>query len=156
LQLAFRYDRKILVEAFVPGRELECALLGNQSPQASVPGEVSPANEFYDYQAKYTDGMMQFRIPAPLPPEQLEQVRDLAVRAFRAIDCSGFARCDFFIHEDGRILINEINTIPGMTGVSAFPMLWRASGVEGPELMDRIVRLGQERFAALAALTTAR
>ena len=97
LQLAFSYDRKVIVEAFVAGRELECAVLGNEAPEASVPGEVRAANEFYDYEAKYTDGMMEFHIPAPLTEEQTAAVRDLAVRAFLAVDCAGFARCDFFL-----------------------------------------------------------
>ena len=156
LQLAFSYDRKVVVEAFVAGRELECAVLGNEAPEASVPGEVRAANEFYDYEAKYTDGMMEFHIPAPLTTEQTRMVRDLAVRAFLAVDCAGYARCDFFIAGDGRVLVNEINTIPGMTSMSAFPRLWQASGVDGPALVDRIVRLGQERFAVRAALSTTR
>jgi D-alanine-D-alanine ligase len=156
LQLAFSYDRKIIVEAFVAGRELECAVLGNEVPEASVPGEVRAANEFYDYEAKYTDGMMEFQIPAPLTQQQSDEVRDLAVRAFLAVDCAGFARCDFFIDGGGRVLINEINTIPGMTSMSAFPRLWEATGVDGPALVDRIVRLGQERFAVRAALSTTR
>jgi D-alanine-D-alanine ligase len=156
LQLAFSYDRKVIVEAFVAGRELECAVLGNESPEASIPGEVRAANEFYDYEAKYTDGMMEFHIPAPLTPEQTSEVRDLAVQAFLAIDCAGFARCDFFIDGDGKVLVNEINTIPGMTSMSAFPRLWEASGVDGPALVDRIVQLGRERFAVRAALSTTR
>ena len=156
LQLAFSYDRKVIVEAFVAGRELECAVLGNEAPEASIPGEVRAANEFYDYEAKYTDGMMEFHIPASLTAEQTDEVRELAVRAFLAIDCAGFARCDFFIDGDGQVLVNEINTIPGMTSMSAFPRLWEASGVGGPALVDRIVRLGQERFAVRAALSTTR
>jgi D-alanine-D-alanine ligase len=156
LQLAFSYDRKVIVEAFVAGRELECAVLGNESPEASIPGEVRAANEFYDYEAKYTDGKMEFHIPAPLTAEQTDEVRDLAVRAFLAVDCAGFARCDFFIDTDGQVLVNEINTIPGMTSMSAFPRLWEASGVDGPALVDRIVSLGQERFAVRAALSTTR
>jgi D-alanine-D-alanine ligase len=156
LQLAFSYDRKVIVEAFVAGRELECAVLGNESPEASIPGEVRAANEFYDYEAKYTDGMMEFHIPAPLTAEQTSEVRDLAVQAFLAIDCAGFARCDFFLDGEGKVLVNEINTIPGMTSMSAFPRLWQATGVEGPALVDRIVRLGQERFAVRAALSTTR
>ena len=156
LQLAFSYDRKVIVEAFVAGRELECAVLGNESPEAAIPGEVRAANEFYDYEAKYTDGMMEFHIPAPLTREQTSEVRDLAVQAFLAIDCAGFARCDFFVDGDGKVLVNEINTIPGMTSMSAFPRLWEATGVDGPALVDRIVRLGQERFALRAALSTTR
>jgi len=156
LQLAFNYDRKVIVEAFAAGRELECAVLGNESPEGSVVGEVLPANEFYDYEAKYTDGMMEFRIPAPITADQAAEVRGLAARAFLAVDCAGFARCDFFMDADGRVLVNEINTIPGMTSMSAFPRLWKGTGVDGPALVDRIVRLGQERFAVRAALSTTR
>jgi D-alanine-D-alanine ligase len=155
LDLAARYDRKVIVEAFADGRELECSVLGNDEPRASVPGEVTPANEFYDYEAKYTDGMMSFAIPAPVSAAQTEAVRDLAVRAFGVIDAAGYARCDFFLEEgSGRVLINEINTIPGMTRFSAFPRLWAASGVDGPALMDEIVRLGLERHAARQGLLT--
>jgi D-alanine-D-alanine ligase len=157
LELASRYDRKVIVEAFAAGRELECSVLGNDEPRASVPGEVTPANEFYDYEAKYTDGMMSFAIPAPVSEAETEAVRDLAVRAFGVIDAAGYARCDFFLEEGGgRVLINEINTIPGMTRFSAFPRLWAASGVDGPALMDEIVRLGLERHAARQGLLTSR
>lgn len=156
LALAFCYDRKVLVEAFAPGRELECAVLGNETPAASVPGEVIPRREFYDYEAKYTDGLMEFRIPAPLSAQVQRSVQDLAVRAFRAIDCAGYARCDFFLREDGRLLINEINTIPGMTAMSGFPRLWEASGVGGRQLIEEIVRLGLERHERLARLKMAR
>ncbi len=157
LEFAARYDRKVIVEAFADGRELECSVLGNDEPRASVPGEVTPANEFYDYEAKYTDGMMSFAIPAPVSEAETEAVRELAVRAFRVIDAAGYARCDFFLEEgSGRVLINEINTIPGMTRFSAFPRLWAASGVDGPALMDEIVRLGLERHAARQGLLTSR
>jgi D-alanine-D-alanine ligase len=157
LDLAARYDRKVIVEAHVDGREFECSVLGNDAPKASVPGEVTAANEFYDYEAKYTDGLMSFAIPAPLSDEQTETVRDLAVRAFSAIDCAGYARCDFFLERGSeRILLNEINTIPGMTRFSAFPRLWEASGVDTVALMDEIVRLGLERHAARERLFTRR
>ena len=157
LELAARYDRKVIVEAFADGREFECGVLGNDEPRASVPGEVTAANEFYDYEAKYTDGLMDFAIPAPLAREQTEALRDLAVRAFSAVDCAGYARCDFFLERgSGRLLINEINTIPGMTRFSAFPMLWAASGLDAGALMDEIVRLGLERHAARQRLLTSR
>jgi D-alanine-D-alanine ligase len=157
LELAARYDRKVIVEAFADAREFECSVLGNDEPSASVPGEVAPANEFYDYEAKYTDGLMSFTIPAPLTDAQTEEVRDLAVRAFRAVDCAGYARCDFFMErESGRVLLNEINTIPGMTRFSAFPRLWAASGIEAPALMDEIVRLGLERHTSRGRLLTRR
>ena len=157
LELAARYDRKVIVEAAVDARELECALLGNDEPRASVPGEVVPGNEFYDYEAKYTDGMMSFTIPAPLEPAQEAEVRELAVRAFVAIDCAGFARCDFFVERaTGRVLLNEINTIPGMTQMSAFPRLWEATGVGNRELVDEIVSLGLSRHAVRQGIVTAR
>ena len=157
LQLALAYDRKAVIEAAVVGRELECALLGNADPVASVPGEVIPANEFYDYEAKYTEGMMAFHVPAPVTPEQEQAVRELAVAAYEAIDCSGFARCDFFLEEgSGNVLLNEINTMPGMTAMSGFPRLWAASGVDNRQLVERIVELGLARHAACTRLARSR
>jgi D-alanine-D-alanine ligase len=155
LELASRYDRKVIVEAAVDGRELECALLGNEEPRASVPGEVVPGNEFYDYEAKYTDGMMTFSIPAALEPDQTQEVRELAVRAYSAIDCAGYARCDFFVERaTGRVLVNEINTIPGMTDMSAFPRLWEATGVGNRELVDEIVALALRRHDVRRGIVT--
>jgi D-alanine-D-alanine ligase len=157
LDLAAVYDRKTVVEASCEGRELECSLLGNEFPRASVPGEVVPANEFYDFEAKYTEGMMSFAIPADVGVEHLEETRALAVAAFKAIDASGFARCDFFLERSSDcIILNEINTIPGMTHMSGFPRLWAASGVDGRTLVAEIVRLGLERHARLTRLKTAR
>ena len=157
LEVAFRYDRKVIVEASCVGRELECAVLGNVTPEVSLPGEVVPANEYYDYEAKYTEGKMRFAIPAPLSEAQREEVRRLAAAAFTAIDCAGFARVDFFIEEPGgRVLVNEINTLPGLTEMSAFPKLWEASGIPYAELADRIIALALERHAARAALLTQR
>jgi len=156
LELAFRYDRKVMVEATAVGLEVECAVLGNDEPEASVPGLVEPANEYYDYESKYTDGMMTFTIPAPIDEGATALVRELAVRAFRAVDCCGFARCDTFVTDGGQVLINEINTIPGMTRFSAFPRLWAATGVDAPRLVDRIVRLGLEQHRRRSALLTTR
>jgi D-alanine-D-alanine ligase len=157
LRLAFRYDRKILVEAFADAREIECAVLGNDDPEVSVPGEVLPVNEFYDYESKYTDGMMAFVIPADLPQEQAGEVRRLAAAAFKAVDCAGFARCDFFAYRDGGpVLVNEVNTTPGLTDMSAFPKLWAGTGVPYPELADRIVSLALERHGAKSRLSTSR
>jgi D-alanine-D-alanine ligase len=154
---AFGYDRKIIVEAAVEGREIECAVLGNERPESSLPGEVVPGNEFYDYEAKYTDGMMAFTIPAPIDEAQAAEVRRIAAAAFAAIDCAGFARCDFFLESGtGRVLLNEINTTPGMTDMSAFPKLWGATGLPFPALADRIVELGLERHAARTLLRTSR
>jgi len=157
VDLALRFDRKVIVEAHAAGRELECSVLGNEKPRASLPGEIVPANEYYDYEAKYTEGKMAFRIPAPLTADQERRVRELAVQAFTAIDCCGYARCDFFVAEpDGRVLVNEINTIPGMTSMSAFPLLWEASGVSNGELMTRIVELGLQRHERRRKLMTTR
>jgi D-alanine-D-alanine ligase len=155
LELAASYDRKVIIEAACDGRELECSLLGNEEPQASVAGEVIPGNEFYDYEAKYTEGKMSFVIPADVGPDKQAETSALAIAAFKAVDCSGFARCDFFLEAGtGRVLINEINTIPGMTAMSGFPRLWAASGVDGKALVERIVRLGLERHAARSGLRT--
>jgi len=146
LRLAFRYDTKAIVEEFVEGRELECSVLGNDEPVASVPGEVLPSHEFYDYEAKYLDehGAV-LEIPARLEPGKVEELRALAVRAFRVLCCSGMARVDLFLRPDGRLLVNEINTIPGFTRISMYPKLWEASGVPYPELVDRLIRLAVER-----------
>ena len=157
VDLARRFDRKVIVEAHAAGRELECSVLGNEEPRASLPGEIVPANEYYDYEAKYTEGKMALRIPAPLTPAQEGRVRELAVQAFKAIDCCGYARCDFFVSEpDGRVLVNEINTIPGMTAMSAFPRLWEASGVSNRELVTHIVELGLQRHERRRKLVTTR
>lgn len=153
LVLAGSYDRKVIVEATSPGREIECAVLGNEEPRASVAGEVLPVNEYYDYESKYTEGMMEFVIPAPVDDATMAKTRALAEAAFSAIDASGFARCDFFLESDGRVLVNEINTIPGMTAMSGFPRLWAATGVDGPALVDEIVSLGLARHAARAVRT---
>jgi D-alanine-D-alanine ligase len=154
---AFLFDRKVIVEAFADAREFECGVIGNDEPQVSVAGEVIPGNEFYDYESKYTEGKMAFRIPADLEAEQAAALRELAAAAYRAIDCSGFARCDFFVERaSGRVLVNEINTIPGMTSMSAFPKVWAASGVPYGELLERIIALGIERHAARARLLTSR
>ena len=155
LELAAAYDRKVIVEAGSDGRELECSLLGNDEPAASVAGEVKPGNEFYDYEAKYTEGKMAFIIPADVGAATQAETQALAVAAFKAIDGAGFARCDFFYEEgSGRVLLNEINTIPGMTAMSGFPRLWAASGVDGHKLVERIVQLGLERHARRSKLRT--
>ena len=153
LAYAASYDRKVIAEATSPGREIECAVLGNEAPRASVAGEVLPVNEYYDYESKYTEGMMEFVIPAPVDEQTMAKTRALAEAAFSAVDASGFARCDFFLEEDGRVLVNEINTIPGMTAMSGFPRLWAATGVDGPALVEEIVRLGFARHASRAVRT---
>ena len=138
---AARHDRRILVERAVSGREVEVAVLGNDRPEASLPGQVCYAGEWYDYETKYGAGQTTFQIPAPLSAETTARVRDLAVRAFQAIDCAGMARVDFFIEDDDRVLVNEINTIPGFTGTSAYPRLWEASGLSYPALISRLIDL---------------
>src|SRR6266487_2309474 len=139
VDLAAAHDRRILVERAVQGREVEVAVLGNGMPVASLPGEVCYAGEWYDYETKYGAGQTTFKVPAPLPPATTELVRALAVKAFRAVDCAGMARVDFFIETDGRVLVNEINTIPGFTQTSAYPRLWDASGIPYPELITRLI-----------------
>lgn len=144
---AARFDRKMLIETFVKGRELEVSVLGNDEPIASIPGEIVPCNEFYDYQAKYIDDRSELKIPAPLSPEKSDEIRRMAVTAFRAIDGAGMARVDFFYEtESGRLVINEVNTIPGFTSISMYPKLWEASGISYPDLVRRLVELAQERY----------
>ena len=140
------FDRKIVVEQGLDAREIECSVLGNDHPQASVPGEVIPVNEYYDYEAKYLKEGSQLVIPAKLSRRLTRQVQDLAVRAFRAIDGSGMARVDFLLDRTrGTLFVNEINTIPGFTPISMYPKLWEASGIPYPELIDRLVQLALER-----------
>jgi D-alanine-D-alanine ligase len=145
LEEAFRYARKALLERGIEGaREIECAVLGNDDPVASIAGEIIPAGEFYDYRAKYLDGSSELVIPADLPAGVLEEVQRIAVVAFETIDCSGMARVDFF-YRGGELLLNEINTIPGFTQISMYPKLWEASGVSYPDLIDRLIDLAIER-----------
>jgi D-alanine-D-alanine ligase len=156
MALAGAYDRKIVVEAAVPeAREIECAVLGNDDPDASVAGEVIPSREFYDYEAKYLDEGSKVVIPADLPPEVTAEVRRLAIEAFKAIDCTGMARVDFLLaRRTGEIFVNEVNTIPGFTTISMYSKLWAASGLEYPMLLDRLVTLALERHAEKQQLRT--
>jgi D-alanine-D-alanine ligase len=148
LAAAFAHDPKALVEQGVVARELECGVLGNDAPEASVVGEVIPGHEFYDFEAKYLDESLKLEIPAQIPDAVRARVRELSLRAFQALDCEGFARVDFFYEEaTGRVLLNEVNTIPGFTPKSMFPMLWAASGVAYPDLVARLVDLAVERHA---------
>lgn len=147
LRLASSFDRKLLVERAVDARELEVSVLGNDDPEASVVGEVVPAHEFYDYEAKYLDEGSRLFIPATIEAKVAHDVRGLAVRAFQAVDAAGMARVDFFLErKTGRILVNELNTIPGFTRISMYPKLWEASGVSYPRLIERLVDLAIERF----------
>lgn len=146
LDSAASYDRRIIVEAGVTAREVECAVLGNDQPKASVIGEITYSSDFYDYETKYTEGKSSHLIPALLPPQVAAQIQDMAVRAFSAVDAAGIARVDFFyVESTGEVLINEINTMPGFTATSMYPMLWAASGVSFVELVDRLIQLGLER-----------
>lgn len=155
MRLAARYDRKVIVEEFVPAREVEVAVLGNDHPVASVPGEIISSNEFYDYRAKYIDGKSEMRIPAELPKDTAEEVRSLAIKCFRAIDCAGLARVDFFIRKDNhQVLVNEINTMPGFTQFSMYAKLWEHSGLSYPELVDRLIQLAIERHREKEQLVT--
>jgi D-alanine-D-alanine ligase len=149
LEAAFAHDAKALVEQGIAARELECGVLGNDAPEASVVGEVIPGREFYDFEAKYLDESLKLEIPAQVPDAVSDRVRELSLRAFGALDCEGFARVDFFYEEaTGRVLLNEVNTIPGFTPKSMFPMLWAASGLAYRELVARLVDLAVERHAA--------
>ena len=156
LDAAFAYDRKVVVEKGVLAREVEVAILGNDAPDASVPGEIVPDREFYDYDSKYSaTSRTELFIPAPVDPAVAQDVRRLGVAAFQAVDAAGFARVDFFLEkETGRLLVNEINTIPGFTSISMYPKLWEASGLAYPDLLARLVALGLERHAARACLRT--
>lgn len=147
LDLAARYDRKLVVEQGIEAREIEVGVLGNDDPIASIPGEVIPCNEFYDYRAKYVDEDSELLIPAPLQEDTAEQVRRTAVAAYRALDCAGMARADFLLDKvTGELWINELNTIPGFTQISMYPKLWEATGIAYPELIDRLIDLAIERF----------
>lgn len=144
---AFRYDNKILVEEYIQGREIECSVLGNEDPIASLPGEIVTPHEFYSYEAKYIDekGAM-LKIPASLPGRVAKKIQELSVKAFKALCCEGMARVDFFLRGNREVFVNEINTIPGFTRISMYPKLWAASGISPTELIDRLIRLGMERF----------
>src|SRR4029077_6024578 len=153
IKVAAEYDRKIVIEEGVGGkkhkaRELECAVLGNDDPQASVVGEIVPAAEFYDYNAKYIDEGSQPVIPAKISKKQMKEVQEMAVRAFKSVDCSGLARVDFLMDpKNGKLYLNEINTMPGFTSISMYPKMWAASGLEYPKLIDRLIELALERHA---------
>ena len=156
IDLAFQFDRKVVVEAAVPAaREIEVGVLGNEAPEASVAGEIIPSREFYDYEAKYLDEGSMPVIPADLDEATLAEVRRLAVEAFKSVDCSGLARVDFLLaRESGTLYVNEVNTLPGFTTISMYSKLWAASGLDYPALLDRLIKLALERHAAKQGLRT--
>src|SRR5258705_13277381 len=156
MELALQFDRKIVIEAAVrDAREIECAFLGNDDPQASVPGEIIPSREFYDYEAKYLDDASQVVIPAALSEAQAGEVQRLAIEAFRAVDCAGMARVDFFVAgASGRIYLNEVNTISGFTNISMYPKMCETSCLSYPALIDRLITLALERHAEKQQLRT--
>jgi D-alanine-D-alanine ligase len=153
LELARTYDRKVIVERGIIGREFECAVLGNQDPVAAVPCEILPSREFYDYEDKYLLDQAQTVIPADLSPAQTAEMQRLAVECYRAVECEGMARVDFLLESaTGRLYINEINTIPGFTSISMYPKMWEYSGLAMPQLIDRLIELALERHAAKRCL----
>jgi D-alanine-D-alanine ligase len=156
MDTAAEFDRRIVVEAAIPdAREIECAVLGNDAPEASVPGEIIPSREFYDYEAKYLDSTSQSVIPADLEPAVAEDIRMQSIEAFRAIDCAGMARVDFLVGRgDGAVYINEVNTIPGFTTISMYSKMWEATGLPYPALLDRLIQLAIERHAEKQHLRT--
>lgn len=144
---AFKYDTKILIEEFIKGREIECAILGNEAPKASIVGEVIPKHDFYSYEAKYIDeNGAQLEIPAKVTDETLGRVQEIAIRTFTTLCCEGMARVDVFLTDDGKIYVNEINTIPGFTKISMYPKLWELSGIKYTDLIDKLIQLAIERY----------
>jgi D-alanine-D-alanine ligase len=151
--LAFEHDEKVLVERYVQGVEIEVGVLGNLEPAASFPGEiVVTRNEWYDFEAKYDEGEMDLVVPARITGEQIERAQELAVRAFVATDCEGMARADLFVREDGEVLVNELNTIPGFTATSVYARLFEESGIPYPQLLQQLADLAVERFERRRAL----
>lgn len=154
IKLAFRYDRKIIIEQGIDrAREIEVSVLGNEKPKVSLPGEIIPSGEFYDYDAKYIDGCSKAVIPAKLSKKTIQQIRQLAIRAYRTINCSGMARVDFLLKGD-KIYLNELNTIPGFTSISMYPKLWEASRLPYPKLLDKLISLALERHRKKSKFST--
>jgi D-alanine-D-alanine ligase len=154
---AFRYDNKIVIEEFVSGREIECSVLGNEKPIASLPGEIIVQQDFYSYDAKYIDDKgARFEIPARLPKTVVKKIRALALRAYRVLCCEGMARVDFFLRANGQVVVNEINTIPGFTKISMYPKMWQASGISYSRLIDRLIKLALERARQEKRLRTSK
>lgn len=154
---AFNYDNKILIEESINGREIECAVLGNNNPLASVPGEIVPNSGFYSYDAKYIDGEgAKLKIPAKLSAQQVADIQELAIKTFQTLCCDGLARVDFFLQADGKIIVNELNTMPGFTSISMYPRLWATNGLTYTQLIDRLIELAFEKFAQQQKLATER
>ena len=146
VDLAFSFDNKILIEESIKGREIECAVLGNENPQASIPGEIIPSHDFYSYDAKYIDeNGAKLKAPADLPPAIISKIQKLAMQVFKILCVEGMARVDFFLADTGKIYVNEINTIPGFTKISMYPKLWELSGISNSELLDRLIMLARKR-----------
>jgi len=154
---AFRYDNKIIIEEFIDGREVECSVLGNDQPSASLPGEILVQHDFYSYDAKYIDDKgARLEIPAKLPRSIVKRIQEIALRSYRVLCCEGMARVDFFVQANGRVLVNEINTIPGFTKISMYPKMWEASGISYPRLIDRLINLALERARRERRLRTSK
>ena len=152
---AFRFDNKILIEEFIEGREIECSVIGNDDPIASLPGEIVTGHNFYSYDAKYIDDQgSRLEIPAKLPRAIVKSVREIAIKTYRTLCCEGMARVDFFVKANGQVLVNEINTIPGFTQISMYPKMWAASGISYPKLIDRLIQLALQRFRQEQKLRT--
>jgi D-alanine-D-alanine ligase len=155
IRQAFDYDNKILIEEYIEGREIECSVLGNNEPIASVPGEVIPKHEFYSYEAKYIDEKgAALEIPARLPVEITKRIQEIAITTFKVLSCEGMGRVDFFLKNNDEIIVNELNTIPGFTAISMYPRLWEASGISYSDLIDRLIQLAFERFKKEQQLKT--
>lgn len=151
---AFKYDTKIIVEEFIDGREVECAVLGNEKPVASLPGEIIPNADFYSYESKYIDDKSICEIPAKLDKKTIKKIQELSVKTFQVLNCEGLSRVDFFIKKNSEILVNEINTIPGFTDISMYPKMWEKSGLPASKLLDELIKLAIERFNREKSLKT--
>jgi len=151
---AFKYDTKVVIEEFIDGREIECAVLGNEKPKASIPGEIISNAEFYSYNSKYIDNKSVCEIPAKLSKKTKKEIQNIAMKVFKTLNCEGMGRVDFFVQKNRKIIVNEINTIPGFTSISMYPKLWEASGLSLPDLLDELINLAIERFKREQKLKT--
>lgn len=151
---AFKFDTKVIIEEFIDGREIECSVLGNENPVASVPGEIIVNQEFYSYDAKYIDTGSVTEIPAKVEKKTIKKIQNIAVQVFQTLNCEGMGRVDFFLKKNGSIVVNEINTIPGFTNISMYPKLWEASGLPLSKLLDKLINLAIERFEKEQKLKT--